>query len=49
MIPLLLNKIGLDTQLSITSKLKVVTNLMLQVGFEIFFADKGITEELLGN
>ena len=43
LVPILLNQIGLGTQLRRISKGKVINHLMFQVIFGIFFVDNGIT------
>ena len=53
LVPILLNKIGLDIQLSRTLKGKVMNPLMFQVRFEISLQTRellwGVTGELPGN
>ena len=49
LVPIMMNHIGLGTQLRRILKGEVMNNLMFQVIFEILFADKGITGGLLGN
>ena len=49
LVPLLLNQIGLGTQLRRTRKWRVLNNFMFQVIFWKFLCRQGITGELLGN